>query len=186
MADAVQQIETRRIGREEFIGFCLQFALAIGTGALLAPVISRSILVFVCFISGLSIHQVPPIFREVFGPFFWLSNVVMGLVMNRYARHRSALWIGVIGVVCIVVVLAWDYIGTGHSGYYRSLPGGFWGNEFREMFTSECSASECLGHLITVPSLSLITYSIGAWLGLRVGSRLDPVEVNVGSSKPHS
>src|SRR6266849_1835051 len=80
----------------------------------------------------------------------------------------AASWIGVIGILCIVIVLVWDYVAVGHSDYYRSLPGGYWGDEFQQMFTSKCSASECLGLLVTIPSLSLISYSIGAWLGLRL------------------
>lgn len=103
---------------------------------------------------------------EPLGPIFWLVTLSLGLFVNRYMRHRSAPWIGLFGITCLTILLVWDYIGTGHSDYYRSLPGRFWGDEFRQNFTSKCSNSECLGLLITMPSLSLVAYSIGAWLGL--------------------
>ncbi len=83
-------------------------------------------------LSGLNVQHIPDFLAGVFGPVFWLCTVLTGFFMNHYVRD-----------------------------YYRSLPGGYWGDEFQQMFTSKCSASECLGLLVTIPSLSLISYSIG-------------------------
>ena len=113
--------------------------------------------------TGLNIHQIASIFTEESSPLRWVWCAFLGFFMNRYVRHRSASWIGTIGIVYMTVVVVWDFTATGHSEFVRSLPGGFWRDEFDQLFTSKCSASECLGQLFaTMPSLALISYSIGA------------------------
>jgi Na+-driven multidrug efflux pump len=156
---------TDRRTTEELLAFCLHAALAVFGGWLLAHLLSNGIS---WLFLTVRLHRIPALFTEVFGPAFWLTNVLFGLSTNRYTRHRSAPWVGLIGAVCLAALLVWDHVAIGHSDYYRSLPGGYWGYEFRQNFTLECSASECLGLLVTFPSLSLISYSIGAWLGLRI------------------
>jgi len=151
-------VDAKRTAGEELVGFCLHATLAILVGLLLAPLTSNGI---VRLLSGLNVQHIPDFLAGVFGPVFWLCTVLTGLFMNHHVRHHSASWIGVIGILCIVIVLVWDYVAVGHSDYSRSLPGGYWGDEFQQMFTSKCSASECLGLLVTIPSLSLISYSIG-------------------------
>src|SRR5258706_3839187 len=129
-------LDTRRGAGEEILAFCLHSALAVACGFFFA---TPPFPALVHVLSALSIHRIPDFLTEVFGPIFWLFMIGLGFSVNRYMRHRAAPWIGVIGVVCITIILVWDYISVGHSWYYRNLSGGFWGEEFRQNFTSKCS-----------------------------------------------
>jgi len=120
----------------------------------------------------LGVRHVPDPFTEIFGPFFWLSIIALGFLVNVYMRHRSARWIWVMGALCIAVIFVWDYAAITHAAYDRRLPAGYWAEEFQQDFTSKCSASECLALLFTAPSLALVAYSIGAWFALRTSKRL--------------
>jgi len=68
----------------------------------------------------LNVHHIPDFLAGVFGPGFWLCTVLTGFFMNHYVRHRSVVdWSD--RILCIVIVLVWDYVAVGHSDYYRSL-----------------------------------------------------------------
>jgi len=85
------------------------------------------------FCPVLNVHHIPDFLAGVFGPVFWLCTVLTGLFMNHHVRHRSASWMGVIGILCIVIVLVWDYVAVGHPDY-----------EAYQAAIGETSSNKCL------------------------------------------
>lgn len=111
-------------------------------------------------------------FAMPYNPLLWVSGVLLGLLVNRFARHRSACWVGAIALLLMFAVMVWDISIFKRSGYYGALTQGhYWKYEFGQLFSPDdatCSDSECLGKLlVTLPVVASIAYSIGAWLGLR-------------------
>ena len=157
---------TQRSTGEELIGFCLHVLLAMTGAFLLAPVIVRVVLRFVCLVAGMNVHQIPGIFqRAALSPISALTYVLFGFLLNRYLRHRSAPWIATIGVVWLGTALLWDFRGFGQSEF---IAGHFWRYEFNQLFTSKCVQSECLEQwLVAVPAIAIVWYGIGTWIGLR-------------------
>jgi hypothetical protein len=109
---------------EEILAFFLHVALAVVCGLFLAYFVSA---VIVRLFSTLGVRHVPDLFTQAFGPFFCLSIIALGFFVNHGMRHRSARWIGIMGILGVAVILALDYVAFGYSDYVRSLPGGFWG-----------------------------------------------------------
>jgi len=150
-------VDAKRTAGEELVGFSLHATLAILVGLLLAPLTSNGI---VRLLSSLNVHHIPDFLAGVFGPGFWLCTVLTGFFMNHYVLHRSVVdWSDRHPVhshrSCLGLRRCWTL------GLLPKLTGGYRGDEFQQMCTSKCSASECLGLLVTIPSLSLISYSIG-------------------------
>jgi hypothetical protein len=133
---------------------------------------------FAALFSGLEVR--PPTPDVIYNPFIWLPAFFLGLVVNRFARHRSAPFVGIVGLVLLVGVMAWDVSILRHGGNYRDLsPGHDWAYEFRQLFSADktCRDSECLGKiLVTAPFITTVAYSIGAWLGLRFGKIKDTTD----------
>jgi len=152
-----------RTATEEVLGLFLHTAMALIGGGAVALLLGGITVRLVYFITGLEL------FREVVSPFYWMWVALLGFFVNILARTRSAVWIGVLGLIYMAAMIAWDFSVIRHSEYYLRLPGGPWRYEWNQLFTSKCSDSECLGELlITAPTFALISYSIGAAIALRV------------------
>ena len=109
------------------------------------------------------------LFDVPYSPAFWLSAFVLGLIVNNLRSDRLACWIWIAGAIWLVV------------GMYRSIltynapwcaaPSCPFVQQIRYSLFSLDSGkclSGCLKKLfVTVPALSSVTYSIGAWLGFR-------------------
>jgi hypothetical protein len=111
-------------------------------------------------------------------PLIWLSAGSLGFVANRSMQHRSACLVGILGVLTLIVAMHWDVSLYERSSYYRNVTGGHpWRYELSQLFSRDervCAASECLGRvLITLPFLSSLAYSIGAWLWIRSDRKND-------------
>lgn len=157
---------------EELLGFCLHTVLAMIGGFLFVVMIVPALLHAVCLVASINLHDVPGIFQRPFGPIFALADVLLGFLSNRHLRHRSAPYIGVLGLVWLTTAVVWDFMAFGHS---TIVAGHFWRYEFRQLFSPNCS--DCLEQLfITAPAMALIFYSVGAAIGLRDQSR-KPVQV---------
>ncbi len=120
------------------------------------------------------IGVLPPRFPVIFNPFIWLPGFFLGFAVNRFVRHRSAPFVGVVGLVFLVGVMFWDVSILKHGGHYPYLtPGNYWDYELLVLFSPSdkaCGDSECLGKLfVTAPFVISVAYSIGAWLALRFG-----------------
>ncbi len=112
------------------------------------------------------------LFAMPYNPFLWISGALLGLFVNRFARNRSACWVGAIALVYMFAIMVWDISIFRRSDYYATLTHGhYWKYEFGQLFSPDnatCSASECLGQLlVTFPVVASVAYSIGAWLALR-------------------
>ncbi len=108
----------------------------------------------------------------VYNPFLWVFGMLLGLLVNRFTRHRSACWVGAVALLFMFAVMVWDISIFKRSGYYATLTHGhYWKYELGQLFSrndASCSDSECLGKLfVTFPVVASIAYSIGAWLALR-------------------
>jgi hypothetical protein len=107
-----------------------------------------------------------------YSPFLWGSGLLLGFLINRSMRDRSACWLGLFGARALVSVMAWDVSFLSRSEYYRRTTGGhFWNYEVGQLFalnSNVCGNSECLDELFfTTPLFNLVSYSVGAYLGLR-------------------
>jgi hypothetical protein len=153
---------------KEFLGLFLHVPIAIvlggafvfGTDLLLDPSPVKS--------------HLPELLVFLFGSIFW--GALLGFVVCQFARHRSALWVGAIGLLYLIVESAWEIHIYWNSPYYRALGGPF-RYEFEQLFTTNCTGSECVMQLfVTMPVMCCIVYSLGAWLALKVGNEADSSE----------
>jgi hypothetical protein len=113
-----------------------------------------------------------PDLGPIFNPFVWLAGVFLGFSMNRSRRHRSACFVGVLGIVLLFLLMLWDVSVIKHSpGFSSRLGGHYWQYEYDHMLSphnQNADGEEYLGKLLfTTPALSSVAYSIGAWLALR-------------------
>jgi hypothetical protein len=101
--------------------------------------------------------------------FAFTLTVLLGFVANQFMQHRSASWVGALGLVWFVVAASWDILSYRHSSFYRARTGGhFISAEFIMLFSPHCGerwdAEECGLEqlLVTVPVLISVAYSLGA------------------------
>jgi hypothetical protein len=114
----------------------------------------------------------PGLLVTLFGSIFW--GALLGFLVCQFARHRSARWVGAVGLLYLIVNSAWEINFLEHSAYYRALPGGPFRYEFEQLFTTKCTSSECWEQLfVTMPVLCCIGYSLGAWLSLETREEAD-------------
>lgn len=154
----------KKTSAQELVALLVHIPIAL-CGGILSYVIWRLILRFISILATLDIHRVPSFFTEIYSPMSWVANVLFGILVTRFVRSRSGPWVGVLGSCLVAMILVWDYSTLRTLPYFQSIPGGFWAYEWKQMFTSECSTSECLGLLFTVPCLALVSYGLGAWIG---------------------
>ena len=154
---------------EEILGLFLHLAIAVVGGLvafLLIAVFLRPALV------KLGIHQNEAAGLGIYNPEFWGPSILIGFFVNRLVRHRSAYWIGAVGILYLCGIVAWELSVSSHSEYINQITQGHaWRYEFVQFFTPyerKCAESECLGQAFgTIPTLNSIAYSIGAWFGFR-------------------
>jgi hypothetical protein len=122
-------------------------------------------------------HPHPYDAASIFNPVFWVPASLVGLVINRFVRHRWA-WRApaVLGVFLIVGIVFRDVSLFRRSGYELGLSHGHvWQYEFERLFSPVSSISTDKGDralsqlFITFPFLSSVAYSVGAWLGVKFG-----------------
>lgn len=174
----------KRLFRIEILGFVFHFALAtIGVG-------------FVCFVAGffafvlaektgLSLGNGGTIFGTAYNPWFWIPAGLSGYFVNRVTRNRSACVVGSVALLLLFALMSRDVSFHQQTPYFSQLindqyHGHYWRYEFEQLLSpsdAKCGSSECLGKLLfTLPVVTSIAYSIGAWLGLRSRrSELSPV-----------
>jgi len=168
----MERVETRMAARkarlEEVLAFAVHVLIAI-FGTLLFAVIFDWLASAI--LPTIGIRRVPSL-GILYNTFLWIFGTLLGLLVNRFTRHRSACWVGPIALVFMFGVMVWDISILEHSNYYAAVTHGhYWTYELGQLLSRNdetCSASECLGKLfVTFPVIASIAYSIGAWLGLR-------------------
>jgi hypothetical protein len=154
--------------REAF-GLVAHFLVATIAGTFLCSV---SLLFFSVLLSTLGIRIGRVSFYD---PFFWVPALLLGYLVARRLRHRSARLEGVLAGLLLLLLISFDVASMKRAPYYIGLTEGhYWDYEFRDLFLPNdrtCASSERLGQLLfTWPFVAAVAYSIGAWLSLRFGS----------------
>ena len=106
-----------------------------------------------------------------YSPAFWVPGFLLGFVINKQMRNRSAQWIGPACVLLLLVCVVCDVWFFSHSSYFRAATKGHYLRyEYDQLFSLEdgdCSNTECLAKLLILPPVwASVAYSIGAWLAL--------------------
>jgi hypothetical protein len=114
--------------------------------------------------------HLPELLVFLFGSIFW--GALLGFVVCQFARHRSARWVGAIGLLYLIVECAWDIGLHWNSSYYRGRGGPF-RYEFEQLFTTNRTDSGWEQLFVTMPVMCCIGYSLGAWLALKIGNTMD-------------
>jgi hypothetical protein len=171
---------------EELIGLPLHFLIAVCGGTLLV-IVSGGVMGRACSTIGFPF----PDLGLIYNPIVWLVPVFLGIVTNRLMRHRSACLVGIVGALLIPMFMRSEISIIQHSEYMRNLTHGhYWRYEFQQLFSSDdrtCSDSECLGKvLFTLPFLTSVAYSIGAWLGLKFGKMKSSSAPRLNSDEFHA
>jgi len=102
-----------------------------------------------------------------YSPLLWGSALLLGLVVNRRTRNRSACWIWVAGL-CWLGLWIWDAVSIYDPRWCQgcSLSQNVWRNFFTVGYNS--CLQDCLAELFgTTPTLNSIAYSIGAWIAIK-------------------
>jgi hypothetical protein len=105
----------------------------------------------------------------VANPVLWGPGLIMGLLVNRFALKSTAYWVWLVGMVWIAygIFASLHAYHAGFSGICSPL------DNIRGEFFSFSNNGYCGGGenvmLFTVPTLSSIAYSLGAWVALRFG-----------------
>jgi hypothetical protein len=103
-------------------------------------------------------------------PLLWVPGLMLGLLVNRFVLKSTACWVWLAGVVW----MAYGMFASLHAYHARfsgicspldNIRGGFF-----SFASNYCGGGENV-FLFTVPTLSSIAYSLGAWTALRFGSR---------------
>src|SRR5262249_13170352 len=71
-----------------------------------------------------------------FNPLLWSGSLLLGLLLNYRTRHRSAYWVGGIGVCYLLAVLFFTVPKFERLHYYRLL------------FSPTCKEGECLEQMV--------------------------------------
>ena len=108
-----------------------------------------------------------------YSPIIWGSGIMLGFLVNRKTRSTSACWVGVVGILLLVLSIGYFHKGYESSVYAKTQTNNsYWTYTNNQLFTLDlrkCGGGECLGELFfTTPVVSSIGYSIGALLGLRL------------------
>jgi len=167
-----RETSTRRPFWQEVIALPLHFLLGTIGGTLLFMLLA-GILGVACSSIGFPVPEV----GFLYNPLLWSGAVVLGALVNRELRHRSACLVGIVGALLLLAIMRSDISLYERSDYYRNLTDGhYWRYEFQQLFSPEnrtCADSECFGKLLfALPFLASVAYSIGAWLGLRFGDQI--------------
>lgn len=103
----------------------------------------------------------------VLNPLLWGPGLIFGILLNRFVLRRTACWVWVAGMVwmaCGICAALYSYHGrfAGICSPVDSITNGF--------FFSVPKQPYCGDHgnlmLFTLPTLSAIAYSLGAWITL--------------------
>lgn len=106
----------------------------------------------------------------VANPVLWGPGLILGLLVNRFALKSTACWVWLAGILWI----GYGILASLHAYHARfsgicspldSIRGGFF--SFASNY-GYCGGGENV-FLFTVPTLSSIAYSLGAWVALRFG-----------------
>lgn len=93
-----------------------------------------------------------PDLGPIFNRFVWLAGVFLGFSMNRSRRDRSACFVGVLGVVLVLLLMLWDVSVIKHSPGYSSRSGGhYWQYEYDHMLSphnQNADGAEYLGKFL--------------------------------------
>ena len=125
--------------------------------------------------TGLAVHPLGirlPDYTPIFDPFVWLAGLLLGAYLNRSRRHRSACFVGVLGVILLGLLMLREVLVIKHSpGFNRRIGGHYWEYAYDHMLSphnKNPDGEEYLGKvLFTTPALLSVAYSIGAWLTLQ-------------------
>jgi hypothetical protein len=155
---------------EELIGLLLHLCIA-GIGGTLIVILSGEAISVLLSRVGVRVPDFNPIILLL----FFLPVIFLGIVVNRSTRHRSACIVGFLGALFLLLVMRSDVSLYERSAYYGNLTHGhYWWYEFQVLFSPVCPHGECLGKVFfTLPFLTSVAYSIGAWLGLRIVTAKD-------------
>jgi hypothetical protein len=173
---------------EEIFGLALHFMLATAGIILICLVVGFCEFLF-SEKTGLSLGAGSSFFGTAYSPWFWIPAGLGGYFVNRSTRNCSACVVGLIAVLLLSVLLFRDVSSNRRSPYYSHLineqyHGQYWQYEFEQLLSpsdANCGSSECLGKLFfTLPVVTSIAYSIGAWVGLRSKrTNLDPERASI-------
>jgi hypothetical protein len=154
----------------EAINFVLHFALAT-----IGAVLIGFFLSFFVFILQKATGLSMPELGTAYNPWFWIPAGLSGYFMNRMKRSRSACFVGFVALTLLLALMSWDVSSNRRNPYYSQLINGhyggrYWQYEFEQLLSPSdvaCGASECLGKvLFTLPVVTAVAYSMGAWVGL--------------------
>lgn len=105
-------------------------------------------------------------------PFFWVPGLIMGLLVNRFSLRRTACWVWLAGMGWMaygIVVALYSYHAqfAGVCSPLDSITSSFFSSVPKNPYCGD------RGNLarFTLPTLSAIAYSFGAWITLRLRVR---------------
>ena len=111
-----------------------------------------------------------------YSPAFWGSALSLGFLVNKRMADRCALWVGPIAALMFALLIGLSLPGFQGSGYeLKQSNNSFARYVYFELFSldSKFSSDGGLGKfLFTMPALSCIAYSLGAWVALRHKHRI--------------
>lgn len=102
-------------------------------------------------------------------PFLWTPGLILGLLVNRIRLNSTACWVWLVGMVWMAIgifsaLLYYHSRFAGICSPLDSITNGFLFSVPRQPY---CGDRENL-ILFTLPTLSAIAYSLGAWIVLRL------------------
>ena len=166
---ATRKLSVRERVCKELLGLFLHLSVAIVLGG--AFVLGTDLVVGRLLFPERS--HLPELLVFLFGSIFW--GAMLGFVVCQFARHRSARWVGALGLLYLIVESAWLISGYWNSPYYRAHGGPF-RYEFGQLFTADCGECGWERLFVTVPVMCCLGYSLGAWLALKMGNEADSGE----------
>ena len=159
-------MEPMKPERRGLFWFALHVFLAMGVGTALGLALE---LILDRSAGALGIHTSGTL--GVFSPFLWIGSILLAALINSRVHHRSARWVGVVGLCYLVAVLVVYHTPLFERSSVYQTPSGDYSlsHGLYLLFSPSCKSGDCLEQvLITVPVLNSLAYSFGALLGFRV------------------
>jgi hypothetical protein len=107
-------------------------------------------------------------------PVSWCPGFVLGFLLNRKGSNRSACWVWPIGLAWLAYAI-WDSVRSYDARWYQGCTASEnVVNAFFILNARKCGGGESTlaGLFFTLPAISSVAYSIGAWIRLLSRKRL--------------
>lgn len=171
------QLDTEKSSGKELTGWVSvlgSFLLHVSVAMIFSPLVVfvALLLAVLLFRNSVGINSILNA-GGVLNPMLWGPGLIFGLLVNRFALRRTACWVWLAGMVWIAygilaALYSYHVRFSGVCSPLENVKSGFF-----SFVSNYCGGGEKVMRF-TLPTLSAIAYSLGAWITLRFVRSAEP------------